>query len=63
MVCIDPGILTNGQLPEENVLLQNLESLGASHKIQSQRIPESITWQRASVQHDVQSETLQVQFT
>ena len=61
MACIDPGILTNGQLPEDNILLQKLESLGASHKIQSQQIPGIITWQRACVQHDVQGETLQVQ--
>ncbi|KAJ7386270.1 crossover junction endonuclease eme1 [Desmophyllum pertusum] len=60
VVCIDPDILTNSQLPEENVLLQKLESLGASHKVQSQRIPGSITWQRASVEHDVQAETLQI---
>lgn len=61
VVCIDPGILTNGQVPEDNILLQKLESLGASHKTQSQLIPGVITWQRACVQHDVQGETLQVQ--
>ena len=61
VVCIDPGILTSGQLPDDNILLQKLESLGASHKIQSQLIPDVITWQRACVQHDVQGETLQVQ--
>ncbi|XP_078346249.1 uncharacterized protein LOC144631640 [Oculina patagonica] len=60
VVCIDPEILTNGQLPEESVLLQKLDSLGASHKTQSQQIPGSITWQRACLQHDVQSDTLQI---
>lgn len=60
MACTDPGILTSGQPPEDSILLQKLESLGASHKIQSQRIPGVITWQRACVQHDVQGETLQV---
>ena len=60
VACIDPGILTNDQPPEDSILLQKLESLGASHKIQSQRIPGVITWQRACVQHDVQGETLQV---
>ena len=61
VVCIDPGIFTNGQLPEDSILLQKLESLGASHKIQSQQIHDVITWQRACIQHDVQGETLQVQ--
>lgn len=60
VACIDPGILTDGQQPEDSSLLQKLESLGASHKIQSQRIPGVVTWQRACVQHDVQGETLQV---
>ena len=60
VACIDPGILTNDQPPEDSILLQKLESLGASHKIQSQQIPGVITWQRACVQHDVQGETLQV---
>lgn len=46
--------------PEDSILLQKLESLGASHKIQSQRIPGVVTWQRACVQHDVQGETLQI---
>ena len=58
-MCIDPEILTNGQLPEESLLLQKLETLGASHKLESQLIPASITWQRAVVEHDV-AQTLQV---
>lgn len=61
VVCIDPGIFTNGQQPEDSILFQKLESLGASHKIQPRQIPGVITWQRACVQHDVQGETLQVQ--
>ena len=60
VACIDPGILINDQPPEDSILLQKLESLGASHKIQSQRIPGVITWERACVHHDVQGETLQV---
>lgn len=59
VVYIDPDVLTSGQLPEESILLQKLESLGASHRVESQLIPASITWQRGLVEHDVE-ETLQV---
>ena len=59
-VCIDPGILPRGQLPEENILLQKLELLGAGYKIESQCLPASITWQRAVVEHGV-ADTLKVQ--
>ena len=58
-VCIDPEIVNGGQLPEESLLLQKLESFGARHKVESQLIPASITWKRAVVEHDV-ADTLQV---
>jgi len=60
VVCIDPDILTSGQLPEESILLQKLETVGVRHRLESQLIPASITWQRAVVEHDV-AETFQVQ--
>lgn len=58
-VCIDPEIVNGGQLPEESLLLQKLESFGARHKVESQLIPASITWKRAVVEHDV-ADTLQI---
>ena len=58
-MCIDPEIVNGGQLPEESLLLQKLESFGARHKVESQLIPASITWKRAVVEHDV-ADTLQV---
>jgi len=58
-VCIDPEIVNGGQLPEESLLLQKLESFGARHNVESQLIPASITWKRAVVEHDV-ADTLQV---
>ena len=58
-MCIDPEIVNGGQLPEESLLLQKLESFGARHKVESQLSPASITWKRAVVEHDV-ADTLQV---
>ena len=58
-MCIDPEIVNGGQLPEESLLLQKLESFGARHKVESQLIPASVTWKRAVVEHDV-ADTLQV---
>ena len=58
-MCIDPNILQGSELSADNVLLQKLELLGAGHKVVAQRIPCSVTWQRANVEHDV-DDTLQV---
>ena len=58
-MCIDPEIVNGGQLAEESLLLQRLESFGARHKIESQLIPASVTWKRAVVEHDV-ADSLQV---
>ena len=58
-MCIDPEIVNGGQLLEESLLLQNLESSGARYKVESQLIPASITWKRAVMEHDV-ADTLQV---
>ncbi|XP_068760548.1 crossover junction endonuclease EME1-like isoform X2 [Montipora capricornis] len=59
VMCIDPNILQGSELPADNVLLQKLELLGAGHKVIAQRIPCSVTWQRANVEHDV-DDTLQI---
>lgn len=59
-MCIDPDVLPSGQLTEESILLQKLELLGAGYKLESQRLPGGITWQRAVVEHEV-ADTLQVE--
>jgi hypothetical protein len=54
-VCIDPALLSFNKTANADVdpIIAKLTSLGVSYSLQTQPIPECITWKRATVEHKV----------